>query len=173
LLVYIKGISELAEEETEKKKLKELYEYFNSNKEGLLPYQERGLNLPTPPKGLEYRNLGTMEHHVCDGAAKRMKHQKASWSKAGAANLGRILCKKVCGNLYDTITTLSRAVLPERYIETIEDTLSSAKAPKKDGRGYLYPLRGRNPFTEAFMTNGRKVILNMLSDRSCSDLIYR
>lgn len=173
LLTYIKGIAKLAEEETEKKKLKELYEYFSSNKEGLIPYQERGLNLPIPPEGLEYRNLGTMEHQVCDGAAKRMKHQKASWSKAGAANLGRILCKKVCGNLYDTITTLSRTVLPERYIETIEDTLSSAKAPKKDGRGYLYPVRGRSPFTEAFMTNGRKVILNMLSDRSCSDLIYR
>lgn len=173
LLLYINGISELAEEETEKKKLMELYEYFSSNKEGLIPYQERGLALPTPPKGLEYRNLGTMEHQVCDGAAKRMKHQKASWSKAGAENLGRLLCKKVCGNLYDTVTSLSRTVLPERYIETIEEVLSAAKAPKKDGRGYLYPARGSRPFTEAFKTNGRKAILSMLGDRSCSDLIYR
>lgn len=173
MLTYIKGISELAEEETEKKKLKELYEYFSSNKEGLIPYQERGLNLPTPPKGVEYRNLGTMEHQVCDGAAKRMKHQKASWSKAGAENMGRLLCKKACGNLYDTITNLSRTVLPERYVETIEEVLSSAKAPKKDGRGYLYPVRGRTPFTEAFMTKGRKAILSMLGDRSGSELIYR
>lgn len=173
LLTYIKGISELAEEETEKKKLKELYEYFSSNKEGLIPYQERGLSLPAPPKGLEYRNLGTMEHHVCDGAAKRMKHQKASWSKAGAENLGRLLCKKVCGNLYDTITSLSRAALPERYIETIEEVLSAAKAPKKDGSGYLYPVRGRSPFAETFMTNDRKAILGILRDRNCSGLIYR
>jgi len=173
LLTYVKGITELAEEETEKKNLKELYEYFSSNKEGLIPYQERGLKLPIPPKGVEYRNLGTMEHQVCDGAAKRMKHQKASWSKAGASNLGRILCRKVCGNLYDAITALSRTVLPERYIETIEEVLSSAKAPKKDGRGYLYPVRGRNPFTEAFMTNGRKAILSMLGDRRGSELIYR
>lgn len=173
LLIYIKGISELTGEETEKKKLKELYEYFSSNKEGLIPYQERGLMLPTPPKGLEYRNLGTMEHHVCDGAAKRMKHQKASWSKAGAENMGRLLCKKVCGNLYDTITSLSRTVLPERYIEKIEEVLSAAKAPKKDGRGYQYPVRGKMPFTEAFMTNGRKAILNILGDRSSSELIYR
>ncbi len=139
----------------------------------MIPYQERGLLLPTPPKGLEYRNLGTMEHQVCDGAAKRMKHQKASWSKAGAENMGRILCKKVCGNLYDTITSLSKTVLPERYIETIEEVLSAAKAPKEDGRGYLYPVRGNRPFTEAFMTNGRKAILNMLSDRNSSGLIYR
>jgi len=172
LLTYVKGITELAEEETEKKKLKELYEYFSSNKEGLIPYQERGLKLPEPPEGVEYRNLGTMEHQVCDTAAKRMKHQKASWSKSGAGNLGRILCRKVCGNLYDTVTTLSRMALPERYIETIEEVLSAAKAPKKDGRGYLYPVRGRNPFTEAFMTNGRKAILSMLGDRSGSELIY-
>jgi len=173
MLAYIKGIAELAEEEAEKKKLHELYEYFSSNKEGLIPYQERGLKLPEPPEGVEYRNLGTMEHQVCDTAAKRMKHQKASWSKSGAGNLGRILCRKVCGNLYDTVTTLSRMALPERYIETIEEVLSAAKAPKKDGRGYLYPVRGRNPFTEAFMTNGRKAILSMLGDRSGSELIYR
>lgn len=77
LLVYIKSKSVLTEDEKEQKKLTKLYEYFKNNKEGLIPYQERGLNLPKPPKGIVYRNLGTMEHHVCDGAAKRMKHQKA------------------------------------------------------------------------------------------------
>ncbi|MGI6734044.1 MAG: hypothetical protein ACOX4J_07760 [Anaerovoracaceae bacterium] len=46
-----------------------------------------------------------MEHQVCDGAAKRMKHQKASWSKQGASNLGQILCKKVCGKLHQTVTS--------------------------------------------------------------------
>jgi len=156
LLMYIKRITELAEDEAEKKKLKELHEYFSSNKEGLIPYQERGLKLPTPPEGVEYRNLGTMEHQVCDGAAKRMKHQKASWSKQGAANLGRILCKKVCGNLRETVTSLSKAVLPERYTETIEEVLSAAKAPIKDGRGYQYPVTGKNPFIGTFVTNGRK-----------------
>lgn len=64
-------------------------------------------------------------------------------------------------------------VLPECYIETIEEALSSAKALKTDGQGYLYPVRGRNPFTEAFMMNGRKAILSMFGDRSTSELIYR
>ena len=54
-------------------------------------------------------------------AEKRIKdlltyiNQKVSWSKAGAENLGCLLCKKVCRNLYDAITVLSRTVLPERY----------------------------------------------------------
>lgn len=173
LLQYLIAISELANDEADRKKLAELHKYFSNNKEGLIPYQERGLKLPTPPPGVEYRNLGTMEHQVCDGAAKRMKHQKASWSKEGAENLGRLLCKKVCGNLYETVSTLAKTVLPERYTEMIEEVLSAAKAPAKDGKGYLYPVRGNNPFTNTFVTNGRKAILGMLSDRSSSDLIYR
>ncbi|NCB85782.1 MAG: ISLre2 family transposase [Bacteroidia bacterium] len=173
LLLYLRGISELAEDEKEKKKLTELCEYFRNNKEGLIPYQERGLKIPVPPEGVEYRNLGTMEHHVCDGAAKRMKHQKASWTKEGAGNLGRILCKKVCGNLGKTVTSLSKTVLPERYTESIERVLSSAKSPLKDGKGYLYPSRGSDPFIGSFVTNGRKAILGLISDRKASDLIYR
>lgn len=173
LLVYIKSIAELSEDEGEKKKLTELYGYFSSNKEGLIPYQERGLKLPSPPEGVEYRNMGTMEHQVCDGAAKRMKHQKASWSKKGASNLGRILCRKVCGNLREIVTSLSKSALSERYVETIENVLSAAKAPLKDGRGYQYPVKGGRPFTGTFLTNGRKAILGMLGDRSSSELIYR
>ncbi len=172
-LSFIKGIAHITEDEREKKKLNDLYEYFSSNQEGLLPYQERGLKLPKPPKGVEYRNLGTMEHHVCDAAAKRMKHQKASWSKKGAENLGRLLCRKACGSLYETVTSLSRAVLPEQYTEKIEEVLSGAKAPKKDGQGYRYPVKGGRPFSEGFMTNGRKAILHILSDKSGTDLIYR
>ena len=172
-LAYIKGIALVAEEDREKKNLMGLYEYFSSNKEGLLPYQERGLKLPEPPEGLEYRNLGTMEHHVCDGAAKRMKHQKASWSKAGAANLGRILCRKVSGSLYEAVTSLTRMMLPERYVEEIEEFLSASKAPKKDGIGYLYPVRGGRPFADASMTNGRKAIFGLVENRDFSGLIYR
>ena len=172
-LKYIKGIAELAEEEAAKKRLMELYGYFSSNKEGLLPYQERGLKIPEPPEGVAYRNLGTMEHHVCDGAAKRMKHQKASWSRAGAGNLGRLLCRKVCGSLYETVTSLSWRSLPEHYTEKVEEVLSAARAPKKDGKGYLYPVRGGRPYEGAFVTNGRKAVLNLLENRNCSGLIYR
>jgi hypothetical protein len=173
LLQYLRWIGEQEEEPDEQKKLLKLYQYFRSNQEGLIPYQERGLKLPSPPVGVEYRNLGTMEHHVCDGAAKRMKHQKASWSKQGASNLGRILCKKVCGKLHQAVTSLSKVELPERYTQEIEEILSAAKAPKTDGQGYLYPVRGGKPFNSTFVTNGRKAIINMLNDRVSSELIYR
>ena len=72
--------------------------------------------MPEPSEGLEYRNLGTMEHHVCDGAAK---------------------------------------------------------APKKDGKGYLYPVRGGRPFAGTFMTNRRKAILGLLENKGFNELNYR
>ena len=171
--MYIKSISDLAEDEIDKKNLDELYKYFSNNKAGLIPYQDRGLKIPKPPEGLEYHKLGTMEHHVCDGAAKRMKHQKASWSKAGAGNLGRILCIKVCGSIHDTLSNLSKVVLSERYSEKIEKVLSEAKTPVKDGKGYRYPVNGSIPFKDCFSTNGRKAIIGMLGERSYTDLMYR
>ena len=42
----------------------ELMRYYENNREGLLPYQSQGLDLPEPPEGLEYRKMGTMEN--CD-----------------------------------------------------------------------------------------------------------
>lgn len=40
--------------------VEELIRYYENNREGLLPYQSQGLDLPEPPEGLEYRNMGTM-----------------------------------------------------------------------------------------------------------------
>ena len=56
----VRTILELLETE----RLEELIRYYGENREGLLPYQSRGLKLPEHPEGLEYKNMGTMENHV-------------------------------------------------------------------------------------------------------------
>lgn len=173
LLIYINNVSEAAEEEKEKTKLKELLTYFTENKEGLIPYNERGLKIPEPPAGIEYRTLGTMEHHICDIIAQRMKHRKASWSISGAEHLGKILTTKVCRSLYEKVTNFSRIMLPEKYTQEINEILSAAKAPKKDGKGYQYPVIGRTPFVDAFVTNGRKAFKNMIRERKIVDISYK
>ncbi|MGI6585326.1 MAG: UPF0236 family transposase-like protein [Lutisporaceae bacterium] len=66
VLVHIARLANDTEDEKEQMKLKVLYKYFKENREGLIPYQERGLDIPKPPAGIEYRSLGTMEHHICD-----------------------------------------------------------------------------------------------------------
>lgn len=173
-LVYIAGLANDTEDEKEQKKLKELYSYFKENRDGLIPYQERGLDIPEPPMGLEYRNLGTMEHHICDIIAQRMKHRKASWSVEGASNLGKLLAAKASRRLNEVVEKFSKIILPEEKTSEIIEILSAAKAPKKDGKGKNGNIhKGQIPFTNYPVTNGRKAIRSMFNMRSFSDLIYR
>jgi hypothetical protein len=173
-LEYIDALANSIEDETKEKKLRTLYTYFNENKKGLMPYQERGLDIPSPPEGIIYRNLGTMEHHICDIIAQRMKHKKSSWSINGATNLAKLLTAKASKRLHHVIEQYSKIVLSEAKASEIIHILSAAKAPTKDGKGKDGNIhKGKIPFTECKITNGRKAILSMLSMRNFSNLILR
>jgi len=173
-LAHIAGLINDAEDEKEQKSLEVLYTYFKENRDGLIPYQERGLDIPKPPAELEYRNLGTMEHHICDIIAQRMKHRKASWSIEGASNLGKLLAAKTGKRLNEAIEKFSKVVLPEEKTTEIIQILSASKAPKKDGKGKDGNIhKGHIPFTNYPVTNGRKAIRSMFSMRGFNDLVYR
>lgn len=95
------------------------------------------------PEGLEYRNMGTMENHVWSVIARRMKHNHTSWSKRGGNQLAKILEKKCSGRLHEVTEKLKRPVFEEEQVEELyKDILMSAKAPKKDGKWYEYPVMG-------------------------------
>jgi hypothetical protein len=173
-LKYIRELANSAEDGKTERKLKDLYSYFNENRDGLIPYQARGLKIPKPPSGVVYRNLGTMEHHICDIIAQRMKHRKASWSIEGASNLGKLLAAKASRRLSEVVERFSKIILPEDKTYEIVEILSAAKAPKKDGKGkYGNIHKGQIPFTNQATTNGRKAIRSMFNMRAFSDLIYR
>lgn len=173
-LEYIEALANSIEDEKEEKRLKDLYSYFNENRYGLIPYQERGLRIPHPPEGIVYRNLGTMEHHICDIIAQRMKHKKASWSIKGAENLGKLLAAKASRRLHEVVERFSRIVLPKDKSNEIIEILSSSKAPKKDGKGKDGNIhRGQIPFKNCAVTNSRRVIRKMFDMKTFSDLIYR
>ena len=122
----------------------DLLRYYENNREGLLPYQSQGLELPEAPEGLEYRNMGTMENHVWSVIARRMKHNHTSWSVRGGNHLAKLLAKKCSGKLEDVTKKLEQPVFEEEKVEELYgEILLSAKAPKKDGRGYEYPVAGR------------------------------
>jgi hypothetical protein len=99
-----------------------------------MPYQARGLDIPALPEGLVYRNLGIMEHHICDIIIQRMKHRKASWSIKGAENLGKLLATKASKQLYEVIKKFSKITQPEDKTNEIIQILSAAKTPRKDGK---------------------------------------
>lgn len=123
--------------------VQELIAYYTNNKNGLIPYQSQGLELPKNPNGLEYRNLGTMENHVWSVIARRMKHNHTSWSERGGNHLAKILAKKCSGKLEEVTQKMVRPMFEEETVaELYGEVLLSAKAPKKDGRGYQYPAIG-------------------------------
>ena len=81
LFEYLELYRNSLSEEGEIEDVEELIRYYRNNKEGLLPYQSQGLELPKHPEGLEYRNMGTMENHVWSVIARRMKHNHKRWRK--------------------------------------------------------------------------------------------
>ena len=52
-----------------------LYKYLANNKEGLLPYDKRGIEISAPPKGMVYKGLGVQENQNCTVITLTMKHQ--------------------------------------------------------------------------------------------------
>ena len=149
-------------EEKEIEDVEDLIRYYENNREGLLPYQSQGLELPENPEGLEYRNMGTMENHVWSVIAKRMKHNHTSWSKRGGNHLAKILAKKCSGKLYEVTEKLKRPIFEEEKVEELYgEILMSAKAPKRDGKGYEYPVFGHVVGLEGKIRGDRRKLLVM------------
>ena len=162
LFHYLELYKNSLSEDTEIKDAEELTGYYENNREGLLPYQSQGLVLPENPDGLEYRNMGTMENHVWSVIAKRMKHNHTSWSKRGGNHLAKILAKKCSGKLYEVTEKLKRPVFEEEKVkELYGEILLSAKAPKKDGKGYEYPVFGHVVGMEGKIRGDRRKLLAM------------
>ena len=158
LEIYRNSLSD----EDEIEDAEELIRYYENNREGLLPYQSQGLELPEPPEGLEYRNMGTMENHVWSVIAKRMKHGHRSWSRRGGNHLAKILAKKCSGKLYEVTERLRSPVFEEEKVEELYgEILMAAKAPKKEGKGYEYPVMGHVVGLDGKIQGERRRLLHM------------
>ncbi len=136
LLVYIEALTNSVEDETERDNLLTLLTYFTNNKDGLIPCHRRGLNLPEPPEGKEYRQMGAMESNVFTLIGNRMKGRRACWSVNGGNNLARLLCLKATKKLPQTLQSLTSVTLPFQYTEEIITILTPSKVAKSEGKGY-------------------------------------
>ena len=162
LFEYLELYRNSLSEDGEIEDVEELIRYYRNNKEGLLPYQSQGLELPKHPEGLEYRNMGTMENHVWSVIARRMKHNHTSWSRRGGNHLAKILAKKCSGKLYEVTEKRKRPAFEEEKVEEIYgEILMSAKTPKRDGKGYAYPVLGRLVGLEGKVRGDRRKLLAM------------
>lgn len=143
LFKYLEIYRNSMSEKDEIEKADRLITYFRNNREGLIPYTEKGLDLPENKNRLVYRNMGTMENHVWSVIAKRMKHNHTCWSIKGGNNLAKILAKKCSGKLNEVAAELKMPVFEKAVAEEIEkDILMAGQVRKKAGKGYEYPVKG-------------------------------
>jgi hypothetical protein len=171
ILLTVEALYGGAKDEGERKRLGELLSYFRRNKDALLTWDERGIELPPPPEGIVYRRLGTQEHSNCDLIAQRMKHRKASWSGVGALNMAKALCYRGTIGMATLLAPLNESITAA---PVGKELLSAAKAPKQDGKGDISGVaHGTWPFESAFKTAGRAAIRGLLGQRSWSDLSFR
>ena len=161
MLGYIEAVLNSVEEDKETSKVSELYRYLFNNRNSIIPYQNRGIELPELNEGLVYKGMGNAEHNVYLTVAKRMKHRSASWSEEGGLNLCKILCLKVSHKLSETLETISNIVLPDKINERVTDILSAGKVPQRVGKGYLGKIC-EMPYTGTAMTQSRKSMINWL-----------
>ena len=162
LFQYLEIYRDSLSDDKEIEDVQDLLTYYENNRNGLLPYQEQGLELAENPEGLEYRNMGTMENHVWSVIAKRMKHNHTSWSKRGGNHLAKILAKKCSGKLYEVTERLKKPLYEEDKVEELyKEILSSGKVPKKEGTGYQYPTIGHVVGLEGSIKGDRQKLLAM------------
>ena len=157
-----------ARDESTLKKASELYSYFYSNRESILTWQERGVDIPAPPEGVFYREMGVQESSNCL-ITQRMKNRRGSWSENGANNMARILCFRSTIGLEVILGALPEPEPAEAFAEP----LSATQAPQYDGKGYGADwLYAPMPFDNAFKTHGREVIRGILRMKPVSGLSF-
>jgi hypothetical protein len=134
--------------EKEKENFLKLLTYFKNNKDGLVSYHRRGLDLPSPPDVIVYRRCGAMESNVF-----------SIRSVKGGNNLARFLTLKSTGKLCEVLGTISTTILPPKYEEKVQVALSSTKITKSIGKGY-------NGVKQSSISNAPSWVKNVLNFNS-------
>ena len=175
LEMIIQLMIENSKDEKALKKLEDLYNYLVSNRDGLIPYKQRNIDLPTLPDGLEYRQLGTMEHNICDVLAQRMKGRKMSWSINGADNLSKILAEKFSNRLFSTVDKICKNTITNDVLNTIVEVaiLSASDVNKKAKKSSTYKIHTATiPYSEASVSLGRKIIRKLCGLKDFGEMSY-
>ena len=159
--IYADSVSSNDESDSRSSNAMKLYSYLSNNKDGLLPYQKRGIHIPEPREGIVYKNMGVQENQNCTTITMRMKHRRMRWSPSGANNMAKALYRKENGELIETIDRYTDGLVFTMQMQEALETLSAAKAPKKDGKGNKYAdiISHHIPLQDAMRTAARKAFI--------------
>ena len=137
LLDYIEAMQNSVEDTAQKEKYGKLLSYFRNNKDALISYKRRGIELPPAPEGKEYRQCGTAESNIYSVLARRMKGCRACWSIRGGEHLAKLLTLYATDRLQDNYAVLTRTTFDAPIQNPIQPHCTSAsKVPHSEGKGY-------------------------------------
>ena len=158
IVIYATSVESPDEKDSRSKKARELYKYLSNNREGLLPYNKQGKQIPEAKDGIIYKSMGVQESQNCTVITLRMKNRRMRWSVSGANNLAKALYRKENKELIETIERYTDGLVFTVQMQEIVETLSAAKTPKKEGKGNPYAdvIRVHMPLMEAMQTASRK-----------------
>ena len=124
--------------------------------------RERGIKIPEAKPGIVYKDMGVQENQNCTAITLRMKHRRMRWSINGANNMAKALYRKENRELIDTIERYTDGLIFTMQMQEIVQTLSAAKAPKKDGKGNrdVDVITHHMPLLEAMRTASRKAFMS-------------
>lgn len=111
LEMYINSVDTDDENDKRTKNARELYQYLNNNREGLIAYQNRGIELPELKEGLKYGSLGVQENQNCTVITMRMKGNRKRWSENGVNNMAKLLYRKENGELSETVNRYNEGLV--------------------------------------------------------------
>ena len=134
--IYLDTISTAEGDTQEEKNAAELREYLENHKEQLSRYYSRGRNIPNPPTGIRYKNMGVQENQNCTVITLRMKGKRKRWAEKSAANMVRLLYYRENRDLMDAVDRYTDgAIWTEPVKATLNKPLSAAKVDMVDGKG--------------------------------------
>ena len=157
--VYADSVESPDEKDSRSKKARDLLKYLENNREGLLPYDRQGVEIPEPTEGVVYKHMGVQENQNCTVITMRMKHRRMRWSAAGANNLAKALYRRENKELTETIERYTDGLIFTMQMKEVIEILSAAKAPKKDGKGNIYVdlINRHMPLLDAMQAASRDV----------------
>ena len=145
--------------------MKELYHDVFHNGWVMVSYQKRIIVIPEAPEGIVYKGMGIQESQNCTVITLRMKHRRMRWSEREANHLAKALYRKENRELVVTIERYTDGQVFTLQMKEIIEKLSTAKAPKKEGKGstYMELIKHHMPIIDAMQTVSRKAFKRAFS----------
>ena len=145
------------------KKLNRLESYLSSDLER---YQDI-LEVPNPPKGIEYRNMGTQESQIFSKLKKRFCSGRKAFGIHGANSLSKVcvLSEKFTISDIETLIPIDTSV--EEFIKEIEENVKKNKPFKNC---FLTTERTREPIGVHISHIENKLVKEILKYQEISEL---